>query len=1099
MQKSAAQRLVQKTLQSSFNKERFVYLVKNLLNHVEEKTFTYRGKLIFDAFADSIRLVERIGQYTGPDEKIIDILIVHLKLETSLEHARTKQRNYVDRYLRSRQKPEIRKAAALVAFVAPNGADWRFSLVKMGYRFNEKGEVEEEITPARRYSFLVGENENSHTAQSRLLPILIDDEVNPSLGELEDAFSVEPVTKEFFEKYRELFLRLKEVLDELLNKDARVEAAFKEKSIDTADFAKKLLGQIVFLYFLQKKGWFGVKRGMAWGSGSRHFLRELFKKKHGDYKNFFNDILEPLFYEALQRERYEDYYSRFDCRIPFLNGGLFDPIKEYDWVNTDVMLPDHLFSNNRKTKEGDTGDGILNIFDRYNFTVKEDEPLEKEVAVDPEMLGKVFENLLEVKDRKSKGTYYTPREIVHYMCQQSLINYLYNSLNPETVSYEKLGDPQVGMLGNETNKTQLDMTREHRQEPRVNKEDIETLIQSGESTIENDSRVVNEGRETERYAFKLSETVRNHANPIDESLASIRVCDPAIGSGAFIVGMMNEIIRARNALTPHIDENGGENGERSPYHFKRQAIQNCLYGVDIDPGAVEIAKLRLWLSLVVDEEEREDIKPLPNLDYKIMQGNSLLSVEKDLFNADLFNKLEELKPLHFNETSTSKKQEYQKQIDELISQITNGRKDFDFEVYFSEIFHEKKGFDVVIANPPYVKKEHLHSSTINELENHFTEEKRGKVKSWSDDLYVHFIFRGIENTRDDGIVSFITNDSFISLSSKRRVRRLLLNHTLHKLIRCPIETFSAMIYTAVFVAQKDKRGRGYESGHFIYPKFEYESLGPVSYNVISTLPNERLIFASPIFRVYSRLLNLETVSAHLKVLDTGIDSGNCRGKIFFKEKVKAGLHRLLQGKQTERWGIFWDRKNAKYKYCDINYRPKPNQKGIGRKGRPSKHNEYWQFRGNIENHHKPERLLMRQSDDDLVVAIQSEKQGLYYTDNTLFTILPKRDDISLKYAMALLNSKLLNTFYHLLSQEEGKTLAQVKIGLVNELPFKIGNPNAIVNIVDKILTITEEDDYLENPAKQAKVHEHEKQIDQLVYQLYDLTDEEIKIVEQGNS
>jgi len=222
MQKSVAQELVQKTLQSSFNKERFVYLVKNLLNHVEEKTFTYRGNCIFKAFADSIRLVERIGQYTSPDKKIIDILIVHLQQETSLERARTKQRNYVAKYLKG-SRGRIFKDAALVAFVAPNGADWRFSLVKMEYKFNEKIDVEEEFTPARRYSFLVGENENSHTAQSRLLPILMNDEVNPSLGELEEAFSVEPVTKEFFEKYRELFLRLKEVLDELLNKDARVE------------------------------------------------------------------------------------------------------------------------------------------------------------------------------------------------------------------------------------------------------------------------------------------------------------------------------------------------------------------------------------------------------------------------------------------------------------------------------------------------------------------------------------------------------------------------------------------------------------------------------------------------------------------------------------------------------------------------------------------------------------------------------------------------------------------------------------------------------------------------------------------------------------
>ena len=128
------------------------------------------------------------------------------------------------------------------------------------------------------------------------------------------------------------------------------------------------------------------------GTGSKHFLRELFKKKHSDYKNFFNDILEPLFYEALRIDRSydDDYYSRFNCKIPFLNGGLFDPIYNYGWVHTDILLPDELFSNNVKTKE-DIGTGILDIFDRYNFTVKEDEPLEKEVAIDPELLGKAYE------------------------------------------------------------------------------------------------------------------------------------------------------------------------------------------------------------------------------------------------------------------------------------------------------------------------------------------------------------------------------------------------------------------------------------------------------------------------------------------------------------------------------------------------------------------------------------------------------------------------------------------------------------------------------------------------------------------------------------
>lgn len=217
MEKAAAQKLVQETLQGSFNKERFVYLIKNILNRIEEAPFTYKGNFIFDDFADSIKTVQRIGKYKGPEEKLLDILVIHLQKETSLERARTKQRNFVAKYLKG-SRGGVLKDAALAAFVSPSGDDWRFSLVKMEYKFNERGKVEEEFTPARRYSFLVGKNENSHTAQSRLLPLLLDDETLPTLQDLENAFSVEKVTKEFFEKYRDLFIRLKEALDEVVKK-----------------------------------------------------------------------------------------------------------------------------------------------------------------------------------------------------------------------------------------------------------------------------------------------------------------------------------------------------------------------------------------------------------------------------------------------------------------------------------------------------------------------------------------------------------------------------------------------------------------------------------------------------------------------------------------------------------------------------------------------------------------------------------------------------------------------------------------------------------------------------------------------------------------
>jgi len=288
MNKQQAKELIRRTFESPFDKEKFVVFIKNLLNRIEESSFIYKGNLIPDAFDQYISTLERIGKYTDGENEI-DLLIVKLKKETSLERARTRQRNFIAWYLKGSRGGKL-KDASLVAFVSPNEEDWRFSLVKMDYRFEEgksgRIKVREEVTPARRWSFLVGKNEKSHTAQSRLVSILEDDEHNPTLAQLEEAFNIEPVTKEFFDKYRDLLIRTVDALDEIVKKDSKVRKDFESKNINTVDFAKKLLGQIVFLYFLQKKGWFGVNRDAEWGTGAKDFLRRLFNKEYGDYKNF---------------------------------------------------------------------------------------------------------------------------------------------------------------------------------------------------------------------------------------------------------------------------------------------------------------------------------------------------------------------------------------------------------------------------------------------------------------------------------------------------------------------------------------------------------------------------------------------------------------------------------------------------------------------------------------------------------------------------------------------------------------------------------------------------------------------------------------------
>ena len=805
MSKQRAIDLVRKTFESPFDKKNYIAFIKDLLNHIEEAQFIYQGNYIPKQFQSCISHYERVGKYSDGENRI-DILIVYLKKERSIENARSMQRNFIAGYLQGKYGSDRDKDAALVAFVSPNQDDWRFSLVRMEYTLEEttKGgmKARADFSPARRWSFLVGRHERSHTAQNRLVPIIANDEHNPTLAELEEAFNIEKVTKEFFEKYRGLFIWTKDELDKAVQANPITQIEFEDKKLNTVDLAKKLLGQIIFLYYLQKKGWFGVPKDGRWGEGSKNFLRELFEKKHGDYSNFFNDILEPLFYEALRMDRShdEDYYSRFNSKIPFLNGGLFDPMNNYDWVKTDILLSNELFSNRNKTKEGDIGNGILDIFDRYNFTVKEDEPFEKEVAIDPELLGKAYEKFNairpdnyveylkalksgkkgeETKFNKQYGVYYTSREIVHYMCQQSLVQYLHTELDPE-IAYQKIGDNKLDMFGNAVKVGQLDILIKHRSIDEITKDEIAFFIQHGEGLQENEATVEANGRETEIYSYRIPESIRKNAALIDAKLAAIRVCDPAVGSGAFPVGMMTEIVRARQVL-----QTWTKTGQ-TPYDLKRECIENSLYGVDIDAGAVEIAKLRLWLSLVVDEDDPQNIKPLPNLDYKIVCGDLLVGVEKNLFNQELFSELEKVKLFYFNATAPVIKQQYKKQIDNLIDRITNGRSRFDFEVYFSEVFHEKNGFDVVIGNPPYLESRHPDFNDKLKKLYQISTKKRWKEDSKyitrGSDLLIYFIETSIFYVNRSGCVILITQNSWLDTEYGNKFQAFLLKNTQVRLV-----------------------------------------------------------------------------------------------------------------------------------------------------------------------------------------------------------------------------------------------------------------------------------------------------------------------------
>lgn len=837
---SKKQEIFENVLKNKYVHEEFVGFTREFLNDIQlVAPNTYNKE--YSNFSFYVAGYYHIGNYKTDDGDVIAVLSVNLNRGETVERARSMQRNFVKTLIERNGC-----AGAIVAFYTSEEPEkWRLSFIRMDYEFS-KGKVDQKLTPAKRYSYLVGEKEPCTTALQRLFPIFDEDNERPNIDEIEDAFSVEKVTKEFFDKYVEKYHDLREYLES--NEDFVVES--QTRGFSSEQFAKKLLGQIVFLYFIQKKGWLGVKaipvvltekeynsafyakgaksreivpkvyqkveedkykinvavlraisdedeailatcvKGEPWGTGPRDFMRQIFNGCKDAGKNFFDDYLEPLFYTGLNLNRGENgFYAPFHRRIPFLNGGLFEQLDNYDWEHNDFNIPNEIFSN--VDVKGRDADGILDIFDRYNFTMNEDEPMEREVAIDPEMLGKVFENLLDITDRKSKGAFYTPREIVHYMCQETLIKYLQEKtgISEKAVSdFIMYGD---FFKDEDTEKTKkiFDANGKYHYEIDPDKE----LYISEE-------------------IYSLKKNV-NRLDELDELLKNVKVADLAVGSGAFPLGMLNEIVKARETLTAYMSI-GMNNFQkksfiaygRKLYDLKINTIKNCIFACDIEPSAVDIAKLRLWLSIVIDDEISEGntngefdahSKPrqLPNLDCNIICGNSLIDefegnklitqsailkndagYQYSIFNVvgvdALIERLVELQDKLFFIKDHNEKEEIKAQIQEIYTQIVMEQIGNDaklvhdyyealrqpsrpfilWQLYFPRVYRDNGGFDIVIGNPPYIK-ERDNSDVFGPVNNTSFGKKyhQGKMDYW-----YYFLHRAIELTTKDGHISFIT-------------------------------------------------------------------------------------------------------------------------------------------------------------------------------------------------------------------------------------------------------------------------------------------------------------------------------------------------------
>jgi type I restriction-modification system DNA methylase subunit len=518
------------------------------------------------------------------------------------------------------------------------------------------------------------------------------------------AFDVERVTNQFYEEYLNIFESAQN----------RIKKSNELNKNDSFMFTQTLFNRLMFLRFTEKKGWLSFNE-------RKEYLLALFEAKGCKGKSFYQGRLSPLFFKGLGvkgSQKDEAYGS-----VVFLNGGLFE---ESDMDKKVSDIPDDFFQE----LIGDKG-----LFYRYNFTVEESTPLDVQVAIDPEMLGKVFEELIGY--RQETGAYYTPREIVSFMCQETL----------------------EGFLGG-----------------------YKELITKN----------------------SLDEITIHEAKELIEKLEGIKVVDPACGSGAYLLGMMHELHSLSRLLNTHSEKVT----PKDDYEIKLQIIQNNLYGVDIDPVAIQIARLRLWLSLLVDYEG-EHPEPLPNLDFKVEVGDSLASPDpKDNANPDMFReeqitKYDALKAKFQKSISKEEKISILKEINELKDEIReyshpgqniNG---FDWRVEFAEVFiRQNSGFDIVIANPPYGNKAKVSDRVRNQ---YFPQSPGGNQ---SKDPYGIFIARGLQLIRLKGQFCFIVSDTWRTIKSFLPLRKRIANETTIKhVIDLPLWIFKAVVNTSILTLE----------------------------------------------------------------------------------------------------------------------------------------------------------------------------------------------------------------------------------------------------------------------------------------------------------
>ena len=957
-----------------------------------------------------------IGQMEDTDGRLLGFFYTRVADGGDVRRKRVGLRKLISPYL----KYDVDGAIAIF----DDGHHWRLSYIC---------DLKEGSTSAKRFSYIMGDEKGQYKTPLERLERVAEMKGRFKLSDLREAFSVDALSKEFFNEYHDHY---DIIVDELKRQ------GFEGATIH--DYVKKMMGRIVFLHFLQKKGWL---------NNNPAFLRDLFffSPHQGD---FLEQVLEPLFFGIFNTEKgnrqqlFKD--KKWDIslledwkELPYLNGGLFerDSIDEQN-----ITLPASLFED------------LFNFMASYNFTVDENDPDDAEIGVDPEMLGKIFESLLE--DNKAKGAFYTPKEIVRYMCKESLIAYLSS----------KLPDTNDGI--------------------------IRTFVETHEMQPE----------------------LESYRDALRDALREVKICDPAIGSGAFPMGLLNELWRCREALSnssPKLGEGDRSEGMVeecvSRVDLKKEIIENNIYGVDIEKGAIDIARLRFWLSIVVDSEAPE---PLPNFDYKFMQGNSLIEsfdgfdlsriagrpVGRPSTSAQLTlgldthtnqRNLHRLIKDYFRVTDHQDKAHLRKQINDEVKlliinslgtdkhtqalldkmDVSANQDFFLWHTWFKDIF-DGGGFDIVIGNPPYFKYEGKKKGEIDTIRKlpELSTAFGGKLNAYK--LFLALAISKI--CKNHGVISMIFQNSFVADKQASLLRKTVIDN--HQIIS--IDSFperdskkkrvfeNVKMSVCILLMQKGANGMPFIVNFW---DDKYKSSGTtVRYTASEIRRIDKEDYCIP--RIKQNEIGLVVKLREIDKLPLKCYEGelNMTFHRHFFNNIKSNPP-ILKGASIQRYYITFNMSQGEVEYLDeVRYLSENTSEK--------------------STHHLLQRIAMQgmTGANDKIRLIMSLVEPGVYLANSCNYLIPT-NYLPAKYILGVMNSKLLNWYFRCFSTNsnvngyEVESFPMPKTTQIQQQP--------IINLVNQILETKEN-----NPESDTSDLEH--QIDQLIYALYNLTPEEIAIIEQ---